>query len=619
MSPRLLIFAFVCLMPSTFVMAESPDGVVEIEEDAITDFDRDHWSFRPLVRPLIPDRQSDSSPKNAVDHFIDTKLAEHNLATLGPADPATLLRRLKFDLLGLPPTVEEVLQFKTDHSEQAYKQLVDRFLASPRYGERWAQHWLDLARFAETDGFEHDKIRPNAWKYRDWVIDALNSDMPYDEFVQLQIAGDLLKPNEEQAKIATAFCLSGPDMPDVNSQAERRHNLLNEITGTVGASILGLQLGCAQCHDHKYDPISQADFYRIRAFFDSSVQVKRDRSVFTLMDSGKATTQFVMLRGDHRRPGAPIRPGFLRVADQRSPAPSKTSLDRAALAHWITRPDHPLTARVMVNRVWQHHFGRGLSSSSSDFGVMGEEPTHPQLLDWLATEFIRLEWSLKSLHRMIVTSATYRRASRTEIASDVRFVRLQQVDPNNELLGRFRRRRLEGEVVRDAMLAITDDLNLEPGGKGVMPPLPPELRSTLLTKQWNVAKDQAQHQRRSVFVFARRNLRYPIFDAFDRPDGNASCAKRDESTTATQSLLMLNSALSLETAEHLADLCLREGGETNSARAATLAFSRCYGRSPLTSEAKILEAFFDDGDDRHQSMTNLCLALLNANEFIYVD
>ena len=193
------------------------------------------------------------------------------------------------------------------------------------------------------------------------------------------------------------------------------------------------------------------------------------------------------------------------------------------------------------------------------------------------------------------------------------------MDPDNELLGRFRRRRLEGEIVRDAMLAITDDLNLEPGGKGVMPPLPPELRSTLLTKQWNVAKDQAQHQRRSVFVFARRNLRYPIFDAFDRPDGNASCAKRDESTTATQSLLMLNSALSLETAERLADLCLRESGETNSVRAATLAFSRCYGRSPSTSEAKILEAFFDDGDDRHQSMTNLCLALLNANEFIYVD
>ena len=614
---RLRVLAALCLLPTiTFVRAAPP--VVEIEEEAITDFDRDHWSFRPLVRPQIPDRKSKTSLGNAIDHFIDAKLAAQDLSPLGPADPATLLRRLKFDLLGLPPTVEEVTQFEADHSEEAYQQLVDRFLASPRYGERWAQHWLDLARFAETDGFEHDKIRPNAWKYRDWVIDALNSDMPYDQFVHLQIAGDLLRPDDERAITATAFCLSGPDMPDVNSQDERRHNLLNEITGAVGSSILGLQLGCAQCHDHKYDPISQADFYRMRAFFDSSVQVKRDRSIFTLMDSGKATMQFVMLRGDHRRPGAAIDPGFVRVANRRFDATTDKGKDRVALAHWITQPDHPLTARVMVNRVWQHHFGRGLSSSASDFGVMGEEPTHPQLLDWLATELIRLDWSLKSIHRLIVTSATYRRSSRGLIGPPSPYARLRSEDPHNELLGWFRRRRLEGEVVRDAMFAITDELNLQTGGKGVMPPLPPELRSTLLKKQWNVSSDPSQHKRRSVFVFARRNLRFPIFDAFDRPDANTSCAKRDESTTATQSLLMLNSNLSLETADRLADVCLRHSGGDLS-EAANLAFVKCYGRTPKAAEAKVIGAFLASHDSTQDSLINLCLGLLNANEFVYVD
>ena len=617
------------------------------DEPQVTAIDRDHWSFRPLSRLRIPPLDDSSWARNPIDHFILARLALENLTPAEQADRTTLVRRLFFDILGIPPTPAQVDQFLHDRSADAYEQLVDRVLASPRYGERWGQHWLDLARFAETDGFEHDKVRPTAWRYRDWVIRALNADMSYDQFVRWQVAGDLLAPHDADATIATAFCVSGPDMPDINSQDERKHTLLNEMTSTVGAVFLGLQLGCAQCHDHMYDPVSQADFYRMRSFFEPAVIVQRNKSVTTLTSSTSPRGRsHLMIRGDWRRPGPVVQPAYVRIAN---PAAAAVQTPEAApyrvqLADWLVGTDQPLTARVIVNRIWQYHFGRGLSSTPSDFGVMSDPPSHPELLDWLATELIRCGWRLKDLHRLIVTSAAFRQRSFPSPSRPMsdRWTSIRQADPDGVLLSSFPRRRLEAEVVRDAMYSVSGSLMLTMGGPGVRPPLPQELLRTLLNKQWETSEEIADHYRRSVYVFARRNLRYPLFAAFDRPAANSSCAARQQSTTAPQSLLMLNSAISLDAARLLAGTILTAVGHDHG-RQVTEAYRRVLGRIPaqeeqqeaiafLTSQASLLER--EQRSDRElavpvgvastklhdaAALTDFCLALLNSSEFLYVD
>ena len=511
-----------------------------------------------------------------------------------------------------------------------------------------------MARFAETDGFEHDKVRADAWRYRDWVISALNRDLPYDRFVGFQLAGDELATDDPQAAIATAFCLSGPDMPDINSMDERKHNLLNEITSTVGAALLGLQLECAQCHDHKYDPISQGDFYRLRAVFAPAVHLVKNKSVSTLGEQpGELPASHLMVRGDWRRRGAQVQPAFPRIANPTGarllPVPQGSSSGRrAALARWLTGPDHPLTARVMVNRLWQHHFGHGLSRTPSDFGQLGDEPLHLELVDWLASELVSQEWSLKQIHRLIVTSATYRQASRWDRESHpdsqaaAQWRRSLELDPGNFYFGRYPRRRLSGETIRDSMLVSAGLLNTATGGPGIRPPLPRELVQTLLRNQWQVSSREADHYRRSIYVFARRNLRYPIFEAFDRPDANASCPRRPESTTAPQSLLMLNSEFSLLMARNAAGRVLKtsEPVGTHIERA----FRYVLGRKPTQPELAVLQEFIVSQSDRLRqearsaaelalplpcptrsdpyraaAFTDLCLALLNSNDFLYID
>lgn len=630
-----------------------PVSGADLEEPTIEAEDREHWSFQPLQRPALPSVQWSEWTRTPIDYFVLSQLESVDLRPAQEAPRTVLIRRLYFDLLGIPPSPREVKAFLNDRRADAYERLVDHLLASPHYGERWAQHWLDLARFAETDGFEHDKVRAEAWRYRDWVIDSLNDDMPYDRFVSLQLAGDELEPGDQLAKTATAFCLSGPDMPDINLQDERRHYLLNEITSTVGATLLGLQIGCAQCHDHKYDPISQADFYRMRALFEPAVRVKRNRSIDVLHElSAEAEPSHLMVRGDFRRPGPTIEPGFPRIADlwqTKSPAPGEGSSTgrRRALAAWITRSDHPLTARVFVNRVWQYHFGLGLSQTPSDFGTIGDEPIHLQLLDWLATELVRQRWSLKHLHRLLVTSATYRQQSHSqptpEAAEQAAWNNRLEEDPGNLYLARFQRQRLSGEAVRDAMLAAAGMLDSEQGGPGVRPPLPPELVQTLLKNQWKVAEREAAHYRRSIYVFARRNLRYPIFEAFDRPDANASCPRRSKSTTAPQSLLLLNSDLSLQLARHFAGRVIGEASQTIDAQI-DLAVRVAFGRPSSPEERATFTTFVArqaaslrqesrEADelalplpDRGEvdvytaaALTDLCLALFNANEFLYID
>jgi hypothetical protein len=627
--------------------AAEPGGEATLQELPLTDYDRQHWAYAPLVRPELPAVKDEAWVRSPIDRFILARLEQEGLAPLPPADAQALIRRISFDLTGLPPTPEDVDRFTQSairDPQSAIETLVDRLLASPHYGERYAQHWLDLARFAETDGFEHDHVRPQAWKYRDWVIDALNRDLPYDEFLRLQIAGDVLAPADEAAAVATGFLLCGPDMPDLNLQEERRHNVLNEMTSTVGAALLGMQLGCAQCHDHKYDPLSQADFYRLRAVFETAELFKHPKEARVLQpakDPPKAS--YLMVRGDFRRPGPQVEPAFPRVANpwkaEIDPTSEEAGGRRAALARWLTRPDHPLATRVIANRLWQYHFGRGLVRTPSDFGQMGETPTHPGLLDWLATELPRRGWSLKQMHRLLLTSATYQQASRprspdwsaeqTQQALQ-RWTRAVEVDPSNRLLARMNRLRLDGESIRDAMLSSAERLSTRRGGPGVMPPLPSELLSTLLKKQWEVSPDEEDHRRRSIYLFVRRNLRYPLFDVFDRPDTNASCPERNRSTTAPQALWQLNSEFSLAAARDLAAYLIARAGDDSREQIA-LAYRRTLCRPPSEEELATALGFLarqaerirqDDPSAKQpaqEALAHCCLALFNLNEFVYLD
>lgn len=659
------------------IVAASPLGTrgqqLLDSEYAITDDDREHWSFQPLTRPPLPEVSREAvvrgEVRGAIDHFIAAEFERRGLRPLPRADRRTLIRRVTYDLTGLPPKPAEVEAFLADPAEDAYERLVDRLLASPAHGEHAAQFWLDLARFAETDGFEHDKVRAGAWRYRDWVIDAFNRDLPYDRFLGLQLAGDELRPDDEHARIATMFCLAGPDMPDINSQEERRHNLLNELTGTVGSALLGLQLGCAQCHDHKYDPLSQGDFYRLRAVFEPAVKVERNKSVSALRELGPPTSSHLMLRGDWRRPGPELQPAFPRIANPSGetvdPAAARddtsftSSGRRSALVRWLTQRGHPLTSRVLVNRLWQQHFGEGLSRTPSDFGVMGDEPSHPELLDWLAVELERRRYSLKAIRRLIVTSAVYCRAGRPpEPAGDssgakeaaAAWADSRRNDAPNYWLARYPRRRLRGETLRDAMLSVSDSLQHRQGGPGVMPPLPPELVATLLRGQWETSSRPADHYRRSIYIFARRNLTYPVFDVFDRPAANASCARRARSTTAPQALQMLNSRLSLDAARRLAGRVLAESSDNDDGAVADAeglvarVYQRALARNPDADEFRHAQRFLERQEqllreeqndawkdalplpcparlDPHRAVavTDLCLAVLNANEFLYVD
>jgi hypothetical protein len=633
-----LLAAMVLLAGDIATNADEP-----ILEPPINNAERSHWAFTSPVRQALPTVKDAGWLRTPIDAFILARLEAESVSPAPAATRSMLLRRLSFDLTGLPPSPEELAAFQTAPAPDAFEREVDRLLASPAFGERWGQYWLDLARFAETDGFEHDKVRPEAWRFRDWVIAALNADVPYDEFVRHQLAGDQEPVAMAQPVIATMFCLAGPDMPDLNDQVERRHVLLNEMTGTVGAVFLGLQLGCAQCHDHKYDPLSQADFYRLRAVFEPAVAtLKRDAPFNILVDQKDTAPARLWIRGDHKRPGPELEPAFPRIASgTQAPSASKGNTPatmphsgaqgataRDKLVAWLMHESNPLTGRVMANRIWQHHFGHGICQSPSDFGVMGGPVTHPELLDWLAVEFRESGWAMKRLHRLIVSSATYRQAPSSAAAAD--------------LYASFPRRRLEGEAIRDALLAAAGLLTSERGGPGVMPPLPAELVGTLLKGQWTTSKRAADHYKRSIYVFARRNLRYPIFEAFDRPDGNATCPERGRSTTAPQSLLLFNSEFSLLAARHLAGRVLAKASE--STRQIEQLYLIALSRRPTSEETTTLTTFLADQRQRlaaearprgelelpadcppfadefaAAALVDACLAILNANEFIYVD
>jgi hypothetical protein len=614
--------------------------------------DPKQWAFRPVAHVQPPSVPSGLCA-NPVDCLLRTKQRENGLEPAGPADRRALLRRISFDLTGLPPAPNEIAAWLNDDSPGAYQRLVERLLASPHYGERWGRHWLDVARYADTAGFESDPLYPTAWRYRDYVIKSFNADKPFDRLVQEQVAGDELWPDDRDALIATGMFCVGPALPEsamVGAQLE--YEWLTDATDTTGAAFLGLTLGCARCHDHKYDPLTQQDYFAIQAVFAASdrpfpekIRLNRIKALNGLlsdapvpkdvlndprctvkMEDGSGLHLFhrnrpldvhVLKRGELNKPREEVAPGVPAVLSSRPQssgrarsvplADVRVSDRRSSLAKWLTSSDNPLTARVIVNRVWGWHFGRGIVRTPNDVGAQGEPPTHPELLDWLSRDFMEHGWSIKHLHRRILLSRAYQMASATDRDT-------LRVDPENRWLARFPRRRLEGELVRDALLTCAGTLNHKAFGPAVVPPLGKEEMTGLFDAKgkWPVTKDAGEHVRRSVYLLERRTFAYPLFSAFDSPEVMVSCPRRQSTIVPTQALALLNSPLAHEQAaafaRRLERECDNESGRV--ARAWLLAFGR-----PITPpEAARATEFLREGN-----LTELCLALFNANEFIYLD
>lgn len=724
--------ALVAAVIASLVAAEAPKP--------FTPQQRRWWAFQKVTKPAVPQPKNSTWVKNPIDAFILARLEEKNLVPAPPADRITLIRRATLDLTGLVPTPEEVQAFVSDPSPNAFTKVVDRLLASPRYGERWARHWLDLARYADSEGFKSDETRPNIWRYRDYVIDSFNQDKPYDRFMREQIAGDELYPQDPAALIATGFNRHFPDESNARKLMERRQEILNDITDTVGATFLGLTYACARCHDHKFDPILQKDYYRLQAFFaatriedhlalafgeqhkqyerqyaewdtktgdiraemhkliepelqalykenfdkfpaeiqsavttapaertpiqwqmyykartqldhgeeeaagelsDAAKQrwkaLKEDLAKFdaikpapepvaqAMIDNGReAPKTHVLAVGVYDAYKEEVQPGFLSILDPGPaeilpPADLNSTGRRTALANWLASPENPLTARVMVNRMWHYHFGRGIVGTPSDFGVMGERPANPALLDYLAATFVENGWSLKKMHRLILLSNTYQQSAQFNSEA-------AKVDPDDRLVWRFNRHRLEGEAIRDSILEASGRLDLKMGGPGVFPPLP---EGVVTRGGWKKQEDPSEADRRSVYVFVRRNTRYPMFEVFDMPDTHESCPRRNATVTALQALELLNNELVLDWARSLAARVSNDRGLTPEGQV-DRAWRFVYSRPATAGERKealdfldrqraMLSARMPAEEAQKAALADLCHMLVNSNEFLYVN
>jgi len=628
---------------------------------------RKHWAFQPVTWPVPPVVNDRSWPLTPVDTFVLAKLEERGWSPAADASPSDWLRRVTFDLTGLPPSPEEIEAFERDLSPGAFESAVDRLLASPRHGERWAQHWLDVIRYAETEGFEYDRHIPDAWRFRDYVIGSLNSDKPFNRFVTEQIAGDEIAPGDREGLTASAFHRLGPVRRNAGNPeiALSRNEVLTERTDIVGTAFLGLTIGCARCHNHKLEPISQKDYYRLQAYLaatdefnvslapekvrtaweaetksvnDRMEQVRtrmkrirgpdRERLVKELQaleeqlppslptipatrnDLAHRTLVHVLKRGEWEAKGEPVgpRPPSVLVGDEEPELPAEVSNPRTRLAAWLTGPSQPLTARVFVNRIWQHHFGAGLVKTVNDFGLNGDRPSHPELLDWLASSFVSGGWRLKPLHRLIVLSHAYRQSDRSVSSAEA-----ETADPENRLLWHFARRRLTAEEIRDAMLFASGRLQNKAGGPSVMVPVDPDMTRLLYKPaQWRVADDPSEHDRRSIYLIAKRNLRPPFLEVFDSPALMTSCARRESSTHAPQALELLNGRLSNELASSFARRLEAESGG-DPAKVVSRAFALVLGRAPTDRERALALEFLRD-----QPLTEFALAVFNLNGFLYV-
>lgn len=753
---------------------------LEVSDSQVTDADRKFWAFQKPVRPEVPKVQGQNRVRNPIDAFILAALEKKGLTLSPEAERLSLLRRITFDLIGLPPSPKEIEAFLADKSPDAYEKTVERLLASPRYGERWARHWLDIAGYADSEGIlDADYVRSAAWRYRDWVIRAINSDKPYDRFLQEQLAGDELvdywtahgtqkelSAEVVDAVIATGFlrCASDTSRPDfvsIKNAPGYYFQTLDDTLRIVASATMGLTVHCAKCHSHKYDPIPQTDYYRMQAIFMSGyrpnkwvpqaerrlleasasqekeakehnakidaaiaglkkqlqkvqqsfgdrlfderlatlpAQIREDvRAAFatqpekrneiqkylagkfqaelrpvgaavdkSLADaypeyknkleawtksirgedskrrtfaeirafydlSGEAKTH-LLRRGDYLNPGPEVAPGTLAVINTAQPyyakpraKDDKTSGRRLALARWLTQKDHPLTARVMVNRLWHHHFGQGIVATLDNFGHTGSPPTHPELLDWLAREFSGgMNWSIKKLHRLMVTSSAYRQGSALNPANET----AKKVDPENRLLWRQRLRRLDAEALRDSVLSVAGNLNPQMFGQ----PVPMQRQADGEV----IVPGDSSGLRRSIYLQVRRSQPLTFLQIFDQPVIETNCTRREVSTVASQALTLLNSDFMMKQAEVFAARVLKENPSANAGHALLLAF----GRTPTEKEVVKLNAFVDAQTGRHalllaggesktaatqqvdarrRAMADLCHMLLSANEFAYVD
>ncbi|HEV3118857.1 MAG TPA: DUF1549 and DUF1553 domain-containing protein [Gemmataceae bacterium] len=718
--------------------------------------ERSHWAFRPVRGPVAPPVRDARWLHNPIDAFVLARLENAGIKPAAPAERRTLLRRVYLDLIGLPPTPREQQAFLQDHSPNAYARVVDDLLSRPQYGERWARHWLDVVRYAESNGYERDGTKQFAWRYRDYVIDALNKDKPYDRFLTEQIAGDELDGADAETQIATTFLRLGTWDDEPADPLVDRYDQLDDVLGTTATAFLGLTLRCARCHDHKFEPFPQTDYYKMLAVFEplkrpqkereelerfvgteaevsayeaqaaktsaavAALQKKleelkakiRDRvfasardtkagskhtmlpseaiaafqqrpdrrstaqralvkkfaakleveiqeatsppekaqraqwemeifrlSVTTAIDphrayiwyedTPKAPATHLFRRGNPAKPGKVMEPAIPVVLVQKQPTPPqptrKSTGRRLWLARWMTSPENPLVARVMVNRLWQHHFGQGLVASENDFGVMGQPPTHPELLDWLASEFVARKWSMKALHRMMVLSNTYQMSCTNDRTA-------AKIDPENRLLWRQRQRRLEAETVRDAVLAVSGQLNSEMSGPSVYPRLP----QAVLDGQsrpgdgWGKS-DERQSARRSIYIFIKRSLAVPELDLLDTPDTTSSCEHRPVSTTGPQALTFLNGEFIHQQAYRFAERLRREAGNEPATQVQdAFALALCRPARPmelqqalefLVEQKKQVKSDARRGaqtDASLQALEAFCLVLLNTNEFAYL-
>jgi hypothetical protein len=686
-----------------------------------------YWAFQKVVRPAVPDV---STPwvQTPIDAFILSVLQANKLSESEPADRIHLIRRVTFDLIGLPPTPAEVEAFVRDKSPDAYEKVVDRLLASPHYGERWALKWLDVVRYAETNGFELDADRPHAWRYRDYVIDAFNHDKPYDQFVKEQIAGDEMFPGNKEALIATGYLRAGQEhIVAGNIDPEMsREEVLTEIATSVGQTFLGLTVNCARCHNHKFDPILQADYYRMQAIFggasgqeveiaaepeksaweaadkaykerlkpvtdaleqlakpyqeqivaerlsklDPKLQEawkipkdKRTPEQEVLADNAKSQVEptwdivvaamtpedkekraalrvrlheieatepdplpkayayvnnkepapqaYVLRMGDPKNRLDPVEASVPRVLKASYEIPQESVGRRSALANWLASGDNPLTARVIVNRIWQFRMGTGIIRTPNDFGVMGDRPSNQALLDWLASEFVARGWSIKTLDRMLVTSSVYRQSAQPDKNREA-------IDPENRWYWRMNRKRMEGETMRDAILAVTGSLNPALGGRPVRIPIEPEVYNLIFTEHerdglWPVNPDKSVQYRRSIYLYNKRSVRLPLLTSFDQPDAITSCPVRPVSTHPLQALSLMNSDFMTEQSQAFADRLTKEC-KKDAVCAVKAAWELTLARAPSPQEQKLAKTFFSAGG----SLADMCLALLNRNEFVYV-
>ena len=660
---------------------------------------RSFWSFQPVRRPVVPTVSHADRIANPIDAFIWQKLEAAGLSLSPPAAPRDLLRRISLDVRGLPPMLEELETIVC-----CYEDTVDRLLADPAYGERWARHWLDLVRYADSNGYERDGPKPSVWRYRDYVIRALNSDKPYDQFVLEQLAGDELPDANSETLIATGFHALGAwqDEVDPLEAAQYRADELDDMIRTTSQTFLGLTLGCARCHNHKFDPLTMVDYYSLSAILtplkrpnkgrlDRDVPLgtpeqiaainarndeltKLDAKILQLNviqrpadakeqvaalrlqerelraktpdlpgayrcfeDSPEAPQTFLLLSGRASNPGPLMRPrvpAVLAASQPEFPPPrTQSTLRRLTFAQWIVSEDNPLTARVIVNRVWQHHFGEGLVATPSDFGKMGARPTHPELLDWLADWFMHdAGWSLKELHRLILTSETYKQGTGNggqgtgganqgaEPSPQLPATSPSLADPDNKLLWHFPYRRLDVEAIRDSMLAAAGNLNRRMYGPAVFLPIPAAAIEAHTDKQaaWRTSKEP-DIDRRTVYAFVKRTLLVPMLETLDFCDTTQSTERRAITSIAPQALTLFNGEFVNRQAEQFAQRLLRDAGDEPAQQIDT-AFRLALSRPPTAAESQAMRRFLEEesaATDRRAALVQACRVILNLNEFVY--